>query len=206
MKAKHLILGLASTLLLVSCGEENSSSEISTNPTETSSRDTSDNPQTSAKALVVYFSATNHTENVANYIANHLGVSTFELEPVNPYTSSDLNYGNSNSRVSLEHNDPNRNVELKSVTVEGFSEATHIFLGAPVWWGELSWVINNFVSQNNFEGKTIIPFGTSASSSFTTSNLEKLATNATWLAGQRFSSSVSESTVTTWVDSLNLSL
>ncbi len=196
MKLKHLIFCLASVLLLVSCK----------NPLESSSNNSSNNSQTSTNILVVYFSATNHTESVAKYIANHLGVSTFELEPVNPYTSDDLNYSNSNSRVSLEHNDPNRNIELKSVTVNGFSEATYIFLGAPVWWGELSWVINNFVSQNNFEGKTIIPFGTSASSSFITDNLEKLASNATWLAGQRFSSSVSESTVTTWVDSLNLSL
>ena len=71
---------------------------------------------------------------------------------------------------------------------------------------ELSWVIDHFVELNNFEGKKIIPFGTSASSGFSTSNLEKLASNANWLSGQRFSSRVSTNDVESWVDSLKLSI
>lgn len=188
--------------------ETSSSSELSSNIITTSATENSslDDEGNDSNAIVVYFSATNHTENVANYIANHLSISTFELEPVEPYTSADLNYGNQDSRVVQEHNDPNRHVELVSTTIENFSSYDYVFLGAPVWWQELSWVINDFVIDSDFTGKTIIPFGTSASSGFSTTNLVALNTTGTWLEGHRFSSSVSESTVTAWVDSLNLNI
>ncbi|MDE6676581.1 MAG: hypothetical protein K2K12_02565, partial [Clostridia bacterium] len=55
-------------------------------------------PSGESNVLVVYFSATNNTEKVANYIADATGGEKFELVPVNPYTSADLNYGNQNSR------------------------------------------------------------------------------------------------------------
>lgn len=70
----------------------------------------------------------------------------------------------------------------------------------------MSWVINDFVSENDFTGKTIIPFATSASSRVRTSDLELLAPEATWLSGQRFSSRVSDEDVISWVDGLNLDL
>lgn len=34
-----------------------------------------------------------------------------------------------------------------------FEESENIFLGAPIWWGELSWVINDFALSNDFTGK-----------------------------------------------------
>lgn len=61
-----------------------------------------DAPQ-GGKTLVVYYSASGHTEDVANVIADEMGADLFELEPVNPYTSDDLNYTNADSRVSREH-------------------------------------------------------------------------------------------------------
>ena len=159
-------------------------------------------------AMVVYFSATNNTEAVAQSIARHINAKIYELEPRVAYTSADLNYGNSDSRVVQEHNqivNGNRvNVELVETHFEGFEDAEYIFLGAPVWWQELSWVIESFVSENDFEGKTIIPFGTSSSSSFTLDNLTPLATNATWLEPQRFRSRVPESEVISWVDGLDI--
>lgn len=78
-----------------------------------------------------------------------------------------------------------------------------------MWWQQLSWVIENFVKDNDFSDKTIIPFGTSSSSSFNLNNLTSLTdddTNVTWLSPQRFSSNASLSSVTNWVDSLNLDL
>ncbi len=162
-----------------------------------------------SKALVVYFSATNHTENVANTIASYIDAPIHELEPSNPYTSADLNYSNENSRVVKEHlltqNGERVNVELSTTSFDEFASAQYIFLGAPVWWQQLSWVIENFVADNDFSNKTIIPFGTSASSSFNLNNLTPLTeddSDVTWLSPQRFSSSVNSSAVTNWIDSL----
>lgn len=162
-------------------------------------------------AIVVYFSATNHTEAVAETIADHIGSAIYELEPVDPYTSEDLNYGNSTSRVVQEYEmtqqEQRVDVELVTTDFGGFEDADYVFLGAPVWWRQLSWVIENFVADNDFSNKTIIPFGTSASSGYDLDNLTPLTgddENVTWLEPQRFRSSVSSDDVIEWVDSLGL--
>lgn len=56
--------------------------------------------ETGGKTLVVYYSAQNHTEAVAQQIAQNLGADIFELVPVDEYTSSDLNWNDQNSRVT----------------------------------------------------------------------------------------------------------
>ena len=57
-----------------------------------------ENAPKTGHAIVVYYSATNNTERIAQIIANHIGAILYELEPVNPYTSADLNYNNSYER------------------------------------------------------------------------------------------------------------
>lgn len=218
MEQKKIAVGLLAIISLSGCFNNNTSnsqtsytsnsnstineSSINENLSSLTSNDETENK----KAIVVYFSASNNTRKVATYIANKISAPLFELEPVTPYTSPDLNYSNSNSRVVNEHNDENRHVELKNVTFEGFLEADYIFLGAPVWWQELSWVVDDFVKLNDFSNKTIIPFATSASSNYTTTKLQSYTTNANWMTPKRFSSSVSENTVTSWIDELNISL
>ena len=89
----------------------------------------------------------------------------FELKPVDEYTEEDLNYNDSESHVCKEHdNEELQNVELTEVTPEGFENADIVFLGYPIWWGEAAWPVYNFVKDNDFTGKAIIPFCTSASS------------------------------------------
>ncbi len=152
--------------------------------------------------LVVYYSATGSTENVANYIANELGADIFEIKPVNPYTSADLNWNDENSRVSKEHNNENeRVVELESTNVPNWEKYDTVFIGYPIWWGIAAWPVNGFVEANDFTGKTVIPFCTSASSGLGDSgkNLQELAGTGNWLDGQRFSSVASENDVKEWV-------
>lgn len=194
-----IIMGLSS------CKSEDSLEDKKDETEE--NRPNNENKPSSVKGIVVYFSATNHTKRVSNIIAGYLDIPTFELVPVTPYSSSDLNYSDPNSRVSKEHNDPNRHIELTSTTLPDFDSYDFIFIGYPIWWGEASWVVDDFVQKNNFEGKTIIPFAISASSPLGTSakNLAAKASNGTWLDGIRFSSSASESTITEWIDQLNLS-
>lgn len=55
-------------------------------------------PET-GRTLVVYYSATGNTERIAGIIAAETGADVFALEPVNPYTSADLNWTDSKSRV-----------------------------------------------------------------------------------------------------------
>lgn len=156
--------------------------------------------------LVAYFSATGNTEGVANAIAGHLGADVFAITPAQPYTSEDLNYNDSSSRTSRERADANRSVELEVTAPEAFDSYDTVFVGYPIWWGDASWVVDGFVSGNDFSGKRVIPFCTSASSPLGSSgdNLAALAGTGEWFEGRRFSGSASDAEVAEWVNGLGL--
>ena len=164
-------------------------------------------PSSGKKTLVVYYSASGSTKAVAQNIAESADADIFEITPVNPYTSDDLNWTNNNSRVSKEHNDESlRNVELTKVTPDNWDSYDTVLIGYPIWWGSAAWPVDTFVKGNDFTGKTVIPFCTSTSSGLGDSGtrLQKLAGTGNWQAGQRFSSGASASEVSKWVKSLKL--
>lgn len=163
-------------------------------------------PAAAGAALVAYFSATGNTENVANLIAEHLGADMFAITPQEPYTADDLDYNDSSSRTSTERADANRSVTLAQVTPEGFEGYDTVFVGYPIWWGDASWVVDGFVAGNDFTGKTVVPFCTSASSGIGSSGerLAELAGTGTWLDGERFSGGATQDEVASWVDGLAL--
>lgn len=170
--------------------------------------DTSQTPvNPDAEVLVVYYSATGNTEGVANHIATLTGGNTFELVPVDPYTSADLRYTDENSRVVQEYeNEELRDVELVSATPENWENYDTVFIGYPIWWGIAAWPVNGFIEANDFTGKTVIPFCTSSSSGLGQSGelLAEMAGTGNWLEGQRFSSRASESTVRDWLESIGI--
>lgn len=161
----------------------------------------------SGKTLVVYYSATGHTEDVAGYIAAATDADIFVLEPVEPYSSEDLDWTDENSRVTREHeNEAERNVELVADTVDNWESYDTIFIGYPIWWHIAAWPVDGFIAANDFTGKTVIPFCTSSSSDLGESGelLAEAAGTGSWLKGERFASSASEETVREWVESLDL--
>ena len=161
-------------------------------------------------ALVVYFSATGNTGEAAGYIAGAIGADVFEIVPADPYTSEDLTWTDPESRVSTEHDarvaGETVTVELTQTTPDNWDSYDTVFIGYPIWWGEAAWPVDTFVQSNDFTGKTVIPFCTSASSGLGESGqlLAELAGAGDWMEGQRFRSSVSESDVQTWLDGLDL--
>lgn len=159
------------------------------------------------KTLIVYFSASGNTKNAAKYIANATGGDLFELEPKQAYSEDDLNWRDSGSRVNYEHdNESARDIALVSTSVDNWSEYDTVFIGYPIWWGIASWVVDGFVKNNDFTGKTVVPFCTSSSSGFGESGelLKETAGTGSWLEGERFSENVSESEIQEWVSGLNL--
>ena len=157
------------------------------------------------KTLVVYFSAQGHTKEVAQRIANNLGADIFELVPANEYTSDDLEWTDSNSRVTQEYEDESlRNIELVSSTVDNWEEYDTVLIGYPIWWGIAAWPVDTFVKANDFNGKTVIPFCTSSSSGLGESGtlLAEEANGGNWLEGHRFRSNPLEEDVDDWTDSL----
>ena len=171
----------------------------------TDSTDTPDTPAAGGKTLVVYFSGSGNTKRVAEDIAAATGGTLFELVPVTPYTSADLSWTTAGSRVNREHDDESlRDIPLVTTTPENFDEYDTVFIGYPIWWGIAAWPVNNFVKNNDFAGKTVIPFATSASSGMGQSGtlLAEMAGTGNWQEGHRFSSGASKSTVEEWVNGL----
>lgn len=161
----------------------------------------------SGKTLVVYFSASGNTENAANYIANATNGDLFELVPTDEYTQADLDWRDESSRVNDEHeNESARNIELVSSTVDNWDEYDTVFIGYPIWWGIAAWPVDTFIKANDFTGKTVIPFCTSASSGLGQSGelLKEMAGTGSWLEGERFQSGVTEDEVVQWVESLGV--
>ena len=157
--------------------------------------------------LVAYFSATGNTERVANAIAAATGGDLFELTPVEPYTDADLNWTDEDSRVVYEYENPDqRDTELVTYAPDNWADYDVVFVGYPIWWYDAAWPVEGFVTENDFTGKTVIPFCTSSSSGIGESGerLAGLAGTGDWLEGERFRSSASDDDVQAWVDSLDL--
>ena len=188
-------------------GNQNSGSVIDDeeNNNDSNSNDNQNINTTEKKILVVYYSAQKHTENVAKKIANNLGADIFEIVPKEVYTSEDLNWSNEKSRVSIEHNDESkRNVELVTTKVENWESYDTVLIGYPIWWGIAAWPVDNFVKGNDFTGKTVIPFCTSASSGLGNSAklLEEMTKTGNWQEGYRFNSSATDTEIKKWTDSI----
>lgn len=215
-KLVFTVMSLLLILILAACGtaspDNNSSSASGTQALNPSSEDSGSEQNDPAKdtgsgkkALVVYYSATGNTKEAAEYIASATGGDLFELVPAEPYSDEDLDWTNQNSRVVYEHDNPDkRNVELTAATVDNFDEYDTVFIGYPIWWGIAAWPVDGFIGANDFTGKTVIPFCTSASSGLGESGklLEEAAGTGNWSQGVRFSSAVSETEVTEWLESL----
>lgn len=173
---------------------------------EDSTGDT-DVESTGGKTLIVYYSASGNTEEVANYIASATSGDLFEIVPTEVYTGADLDWTDEDSRVSREHdNEDERDVPLVSDTVDNWDEYDTVFIGYPIWWGIAAWPVDGFIKANDFTGKTVIPFCTSASSGLGESGelLEEMAGTGEWQEGERFRSGASEETVRSWVEGLGL--
>lgn len=219
---KKIVLIVMSFLLVISFAactgrntenaDENSDSSKASQVDENSGDSESPSSETVTEAaygktLVVYYSATGNTGKAAEYIAKATGGDLFELVPVNPYSDADLNWTDENSRVVKEHDNPEkREVALVDSSVENFDEYDTVFIGYPIWWAIAAWPVDGFVKANDFTGKTVVPFCTSASSGLGESGklLEKTAGSGNWLEGKRFPSAVSETEIEEWVESLGM--
>lgn len=218
-KLTALLLSVVLALSLAACGSANKPASSTTQPetsapTEqpesSSTAPAESEPETqpkTGKTLVVYYSASGNTERVAKDIAEAAGADRFEIVPTEVYTSEDLNWTNSDSRVSREHDDESlRDVPLTTTEVPDWDSYDTVFIGYPIWWGIAAWPVDTFVKNNDFTGKTVIPFATSSSSGMGQSGslLADMAGTGDWQEGQRFSSGVSGDDVQSWVNGLGL--
>lgn len=160
-------------------------------------------PGTGTKALVVYFSATGNTKAVAETLAELQGADIYEIVPEQPYTDEDLNYNDRTTRATAEQNDPDARPAIQG-SITDFEQYEVVYVGYPIWWGDMPRILYTFFDTYDFSGKTIAPFCTSGGSglSGTPGTIAELESGATVLDGLHVSDSAadsSESSVSQWL-------
>ena len=115
------------------------------------------------KVLVAYFSATGTTKAAARQLAEVAGADLYEIKPEQPYTDADLDWQNKQSRSSVEMQDKHSRPAITG-KLQNMNEYNVVYVGFPIWWYTAPTIINTFIEQYDFTGKTVIPFFTSGGS------------------------------------------
>ena len=152
-----------------------------------------------SKILVSYFSASGVTKRVAEKVATAINGDIFEIEPVDKYTSEDLDWTNKQSRSSIEMNENIKPEILNKVS--NLSEYNTICLAFPIWWYKEPTIIDEFLEENDMSNKKIYVFVTSGSSSIdsTYKSLKNNFPNLNFVSGKRFTGNESDEDYINWV-------
>ena len=157
------------------------------------------------KVLVVYFSASGTTKDVAEQLATAANADLFEIKPVQPYTNADLDWTNKNSRSTVEMNDPSSRPAIAE-KCKNMADYDTVFVGFPIWWYVAPTIIDTFLESYDFSGKTIIPFATSGGSGMgkTVDIFKKLLGNGVRVESGKMLNRASETEIKAWLKSLGL--
>ena len=134
----------------------------------------------SNRQLVLYYSENGSTKAVAEELQKQLGADIEAIEVVEPY-SGDFQATIERSNKERESGQTPALKALKS----NIADYDTIFLGYPIWFGTYAMPIATLVKEQDFKGKTIIPFCTFGSGGLNTStaDLEKAFPKAHILKG-----------------------
>lgn len=174
-----------------------SSTEETENPASTS-----EPTETGAKSLVVYFSWSGNTENVAKIIQNQTDSDIFEIVPATPYSND---YDMVVDLAQVEQRENARPAIANSI--ENIADYDVVYVGFPNWWGDMPMILYTFFDSYDLSGKTIAPFCTSGGSglSGTVNEMKKLEPGATVTDGLHIgsaSSSNPNNAVSDWLSEI----
>ncbi len=152
------------------------------------------------KSLVIVFSPTGHTKQIATYISEIEGSDLNELIPEIPYTAEDLDYNTNGTRANNEQNDPDARPEIATeFSLDGYDR---IYIGYPIWWWTNPKIILTLIEKYDFSGKEIVLFCTSWSSGIGTSENELRGHGLNIIWSKRFAQGASKQEVQEWLESL----
>lgn len=121
---------------------------------------------TDSDVLIVYFSRTGENYNVGNvevgntamvasYIKEYLKADSFEIVPVDKYPDK---YDEC-TKVASKEKDDNARPQIQD-KVDNFDSYKKVFIGYPIWWGDLPMIMYTFLEDYNFDGKDVYIFNT----------------------------------------------
>lgn len=152
----------------------------------TTNEQNTQNTNTSKKTLVIYYSRSGNTKQIADYIGEKTNADVIRLETVRTYPS---NYDEMLDTAKEEQRNGGR-PELKNKNIN-IADYDTIFLGYPIWWGEIATPVYTFLDEYDLSGKKIAPFVTSGSSglSGTPNDIKREEPNAEVLDSMSITSS-----------------
>lgn len=202
MRKKVFSFLLICTLMfsLAACGNANSTEDAVdeqniTENIEPEMEERADDLNTDGNSqLVVYFSNTGNTEAAAQVIAEQTNADLAEIKRAEDY--GDIQEEAEEEILNGEH-------PKILIDVEDISQYQTIYVGYPIWFDEAPAMIATFLAENNFSGKTIVPFCTSAGDTIENSLhiFEELTTDAEILEGLTVED---EADIGPWLERLGL--
>lgn len=152
------------------------------------------------KVLVAYFSASGVTRGVAQQLAEVTGGTLHEIKPEQLYTDADLDWRNRQSRSSVEMQDKSSRPAITD-KLSDMKDYSVVYVGFPIWWNTCPTIINTFMEAYDFQGKTVIPFATSGSSSIKKAceDLKAAYPSINWMEGKLLNR-VSKDDLKKWVE------
>ncbi|MCI8273920.1 MAG: flavodoxin [Clostridia bacterium] len=203
---KRLIIGIIVLILIVLAGgifvvvnmnnkiqdntekseQEVANSNVNINNKQENQNKQNTNTNTSKKTLVIYYSRSGNTKQIADYISEKTGGDVVRIETVRTYPS---NYDEMLDTAKEEQRNGGR-PELKNKNIN-IKDYDTIFLGYPIWWGKIATPVYTFLDNYDLSGKKIAPFVTSGSSglSGTPSDIKREEPNAEVLEAMSITSS-----------------
>lgn len=215
-KIYSLIMAFTLLLAFTACSnntndESSSSAQQQSGTPDSISADKSDNQNdsstpavTGSKSLVIYFSWSGNTENVAKSIQSQTDSDIFEIVPATPY-SDDYD-----TVVDLAQEEQRSKARPAiSGTIKNIADYDVIYVGFPNWWGDMPMILYTFFDTYDLSSKTIALFCTSGGSglSGTVNEVKSLEPNATVTEGLHIgsgSSSNPDKAVSEWLNDIGL--
>lgn len=133
--------------------------------------------QNNKKILVAYYSWGGDTKAIAEYISQKLGADCLELRTKEPYPTD---YDACVRQVGRDG--AAYEPELDGI-VPDLAAYDTVFVGSPCWWGTIANPLRTFLHQNDFSGKTVIPFMTHGTSGLHVQDVAGLCRGAKVLPG-----------------------
>lgn len=163
---------------------------------------TPETPNGDSKILVAYFSWGGTTQRMAEEIVRQTGADIFRIEPVVPYPTDYTEC----TEVAQEEKNNNARPAIAN-DVENWEQYDTVFIGCPVWWWTTPMIICTFAESYDFEGKTVVPFCTYASTyrDETLARIVELTPDARHLTGEGLTSGrINEQNISLWLNEIGI--
>lgn len=222
------ILLTAMILAALTCSTIGYSQEAKENGVEIKSNPETPTTVSEKKSLVVYFSmpettvpnkmttdednstvvidgeVLGNTQYMAYVIQKTTGANIFRIKPVTPYPTKHATLVD----LAAEEKDANARPAIAE-EIENFAQYDTVFIGYPIWWGNMPMILYTFFEEYDFSGKTIVPFSTHGGSRFagTPKTIQQLEPEAKMLDGLTISRDRiqnAEQQIVDWVNGLDL--